>query len=196
MLAPFMSHLTTSIRALLRTSFPAAFDGFMGNLAVVDCFVVKYSCGVLAAGAASAAGAVAAEHQVGHKRPRADSTTANAHDAAAVGPQKQTSTSQTYLPVHADQSSHSLIVPLNAPDEYSGGGTSFIDSRVTLRPPQGHVLAFPGHLFHGGEPITSGTRYVQSIAIVIIGGPPSRAALLTPCPSGVSLTAVRSSLLC
>jgi hypothetical protein len=106
-------------------------------------------------------GAVAGEHQVGRKRPRADSMSCRDDPVAVVPPNQTWTSSQTYLPVHADQSSHSLIVPLNAPGEYTGGGTSFIDSRVTLRPPQGHVLAFPGHLYHGGEPITSGTRYVH-----------------------------------
>ena len=32
--------------------------------------------------------------------------------------------------------------------------------KKNFRPPLGHCVAFPGGLWHGGEPITSGVRYI------------------------------------
>jgi hypothetical protein len=45
-----------------------------------------------------------------------------------------TSTKQRYLPLHSDQSTHSLTVALNDRGEYEGGGTYFAALDVALRP--------------------------------------------------------------
>ncbi|EKX34611.1 hypothetical protein GUITHDRAFT_147129 [Guillardia theta CCMP2712] len=59
-----------------------------------------------------------------------------------------------HLPVHRDQSTHSFTIALNARSCYEGGlGTA-------IKPEQGHVLSFEGDMLHGGEPITSGVRYI------------------------------------
>ena len=74
---------------------------------------------------------------------------------------------QRSLPLHQDDSHLSLTIALNADDEFDGGGTGFADvhggsraSPLVVRPRLGHAVAFPGGLWHGGEPITRGRRYV------------------------------------
>jgi hypothetical protein len=56
---------------------------------------------------------------------------------------------------------------LNSLAEYSGGGTYFetIDKAVNID--VGHFLAFPGNLRHGGEPITSGVRYILAVFVFV-----------------------------
>ena len=74
---------------------------------------------------------------------------------------------QRSLPLHQDDSHLSLTIALNSGDEFDGGGTGFADVRggsrvapLVVRPDLGHAVAFPGGLWHGGEPITRGRRYV------------------------------------
>ena len=42
--------------------------------------------------------------------------------------------SQRHLPLHTDESTHSLIIALNRLDEYEGGGTFFAALDAALRP--------------------------------------------------------------
>ena len=109
--------------------------------------------------------------------------------------------SQTYLPLHCDQSSHSFTIALNAAEEYEGGGTYFPSLGAVLRPGMcnqmrhqfvqnkcannllssyvsvtdvGQVLSFPGgSILHGGEPIVRGTRYILAVFAYIAGSPAS-----------------------
>ena len=74
---------------------------------------------------------------------------------------------QRSLPLHQDDSHLSLTIALNGGDGFDGGGTGFADvhggsraSPLVVRPRLGHAVAFPGALWHGGEPITRGRRYV------------------------------------
>jgi hypothetical protein len=70
-----------------------------------------------------------------------------------------TSAGQRYLPLHADQSSHSFVIPLN--DDYEGGGTYFADLASSVRAPAGHLVSFPGgSMLHAGDPVLLGTRYI------------------------------------
>ena len=71
----------------------------------------------------------------------------------------------TYLPIHVDESTHSIVLALN--DGYEGGGTFVVanedDTRddCVIRLETGQVLCFRGDLVrHGGEPVTRGTRYI------------------------------------
>lgn len=64
------------------------------------------------------------------------------------------------LPLHCDQSELSITLPLNGADAYDGGGTFFHDLGEALNAGAGGLVAFPGHLTHGGTPITRGTRFV------------------------------------
>ena len=44
------------------------------------------------------------------------------------------SSSQRHLPLHTDESTHSLIIALNSKERYLGGGTFFADLNSTVRP--------------------------------------------------------------
>lgn len=74
----------------------------------------------------------------------------------------------TYLPIHMDDSIASLLIPIN--DDYTGGGTKFPKQNVTLRPPAGNCILFPGGITHrhGARIVTEGTRYVIATFINII----------------------------
>jgi hypothetical protein len=67
---------------------------------------------------------------------------------------------QASLPVHADQSQFSFTVALNGRGDYDGGGTYLADLGRAVVADQGHALAFPGSLVHGGQAISRGTRYI------------------------------------
>jgi hypothetical protein len=68
------------------------------------------------------------------------------HDAFVV---KYSHMAQRHLPVHADQSTHSLTIALNGSDCFEGGGTFFVHLDKALKPEAGHVLSFNGNLLHG-----------------------------------------------
>ena len=67
---------------------------------------------------------------------------------------------QRFLPLHCDQSEISLTIPLNAADEYAGGGTYFSDLGRALNRDAGGLISFSGRAHHGAHPISSGTRYI------------------------------------
>jgi hypothetical protein len=68
---------------------------------------------------------------------------------------------ERHLPLHAhDDAAFSVSVALNPKTDYAGGGTFFEASRTVVCPDVGHVVAFRGAVRHGGEPLTSGVRYV------------------------------------
>ena len=73
-------------------------------------------------------------------------------------------THQRFLPLHYDQSTHSIVIALNSALDFSGGGTYFDDLNEAISLDEGHMLSFCGNkLLHGGEPITSGTRYIMTM---------------------------------
>jgi predicted 2-oxoglutarate/Fe(II)-dependent dioxygenase YbiX len=79
------------------------------------------------------------------------------HDAFVV---RYDAAAQRSLPVHSDQSMFSLTLALNGRAEYEGGGTYFAETQAVISPDVGHLVAFPGDARHGGEPITTGVRYI------------------------------------
>lgn len=79
------------------------------------------------------------------------------HDAFVV---KYDAKAQKGLPMHSDQSHYSLTIALNSLADYEGGGTFFEALGETIRPDQGQVASFPGHLSHQGSTITRGLRYI------------------------------------
>jgi len=79
------------------------------------------------------------------------------HDAFVV---RYSAAAQRHLPVHRDQSMFSLTIALNSRAEFEGGGTYFADARTVVCPDVGGVVCFSGETRHGGEPITSGVRYI------------------------------------
>ena len=83
------------------------------------------------------------------------------HDAFVV---KYDEFAQRCLPEHTDQSSHSLIIPLN--EDFDGGGTYFSTLGASLRAPKGHVVSFSGgSIAHSGEAVTRGTRYIIAVFV-------------------------------
>lgn len=62
----------------------------------------------------------------------------------------------------SDESTHSFVLALN--DDYEQGGTYFMDHNATIRTPLGCALSFCGdQLQHGGQAVTSGTRYILAV---------------------------------
>lgn len=100
----------------------------------------------------------------------------------------EVTTAQRYLPVHTDQvrtynkwhlmiirsywrfhlqSEYSFTIALNSIDEYEGGGTYFVDLGQAVNVDRGHCITFPGGLRHGGDPITSGVRYIIAVFLFV-----------------------------
>jgi hypothetical protein len=81
------------------------------------------------------------------------------HDAFVV---RYTSGAQSnHLPIHTDESTHSLVIALN--DAFRGGGTYFHDSDKVVDLWQGEMLSFRGDsLLHGGESLRDGTRLIMA----------------------------------
>lgn len=68
---------------------------------------------------------------------------------------------QRHLPVHTDQSTHSLTLALNGGSDFTGGGTYFCDLGHSLSVASGQALLFEGGLLrHGGDPVLQGVRYI------------------------------------
>jgi hypothetical protein len=65
---------------------------------------------------------------------------------------------QKSLDPHKDGSEMSFIIALN--DEYTGGGTNFIKTDITIKLNIGECLLFSGKERHQGLPITSGNRFI------------------------------------
>lgn len=67
---------------------------------------------------------------------------------------------QRYLPIHKDQSQYSLTLPLNSNEDYSGGGTYFVETDQVINCAAGGMVSFPGKLLHAGHPVSKGIRYI------------------------------------
>lgn len=74
---------------------------------------------------------------------------------------------RTHLPLHQDESTHSLTIALNQNTEFDGGGTFFQMLDCSIRPSAGSVLGFSGSLVHGGDPILKGTRYIIAVFLML-----------------------------
>jgi hypothetical protein len=73
---------------------------------------------------------------------------------------------------HRDGYALTIVVPLNDPVEFLGGGTSFFagkdigdedrtrENTVTISPPRGTAICFDGDMLHSGAPVIQGVRYV------------------------------------
>eukprot|EP00562_Extubocellulus_spinifer_P008198 CAMPEP_0178504300 /NCGR_PEP_ID=MMETSP0696-20121128/18515_1 /TAXON_ID=265572 /ORGANISM="Extubocellulus spinifer, Strain CCMP396" /LENGTH=834 /DNA_ID=CAMNT_0020133517 /DNA_START=53 /DNA_END=2557 /DNA_ORIENTATION=+ len=68
---------------------------------------------------------------------------------------------QRHLPIHTDDSTHSITIALNDVTAYDGGGTYVVSLGRAFRPSLGGVMTFRGdQLQHGADPVVRGTRYV------------------------------------
>ena len=83
------------------------------------------------------------------------------------------------LEVHQDTTDFTFTIALNPRAEYSGGGTIFPALRepgaraaepftnTVVSPDVGCVASFPGRLYHGGNEITSGVRWIIPLFIYL-----------------------------
>ena len=90
------------------------------------------------------------------------------HDAFLVryqGSDPSTTTSSStgnFLPLHYDESTHSMVLALN--DNFEGGGTYVFNLDKTVTPRQGSLVSFAGNrLLHGGNVVTKGVRYILAV---------------------------------
>lgn len=96
------------------------------TVAIHDAFVVKYDTGV----------------PVGPATRLGDDNSARADTEATTPTGTAAAPSQTYLPLHCDQSSHSFTIALNGVGEYEGGGTYFPSLGAVMRPGR-HSFSIP-----------------------------------------------------
>jgi tetratricopeptide (TPR) repeat protein len=82
------------------------------------------------------------------------------HDAFLV---RYTATeSSNFLPLHYDESTHSMILALN--DDFEGGGTYIYDLDQTITPNEGSLVTFAGSkVLHGGNVVIQGVRYILAV---------------------------------
>lgn len=77
---------------------------------------------------------------------------------------------QSHLEIHQDTTKGAkitLILSLDAPDSYTGGGTTFypdgakkVASKYTVKPRRGGGVAFKGNVWHQGAPVLMGRRHI------------------------------------
>ena len=83
------------------------------------------------------------------------------HDAFVV--QYKAVGEHNHLPLHYDESTHSLVLALND-DGFEGGGTYFCCQETIVNPKQGTLVSFRGdRLRHGGNIVTKGVRYILTV---------------------------------
>eukprot|EP00540_Astrosyne_radiata_P011213 CAMPEP_0116837578 /NCGR_PEP_ID=MMETSP0418-20121206/8727_1 /TAXON_ID=1158023 /ORGANISM="Astrosyne radiata, Strain 13vi08-1A" /LENGTH=228 /DNA_ID=CAMNT_0004467469 /DNA_START=63 /DNA_END=749 /DNA_ORIENTATION=- len=94
------------------------------------------------------------------------------HDAFVV--KYQATSKHRYLPVHVDESTHSIVLALN--HGFQGGGTYFVDWDTTLVPSKpGTLVSFRGDtLRHGGNVVTEGVRYILAVFLYKVDAPTFR----------------------
>ncbi len=82
------------------------------------------------------------------------------HDAFLV--RYEASSSSCFLPLHFDESTHSVVLALN--DDFDGGGSYVYDLDQSIAPKTGGMVSFLGNqCLHGGNPVTRGERYILAI---------------------------------
>ncbi len=68
--------------------------------------------------------------------------------------------SKSELPDHIDAGDLSFMIALSKREDYEGGGTFFRVTNDTIHLSQGSMIVFDAKLFHRGEKITRGLRYL------------------------------------
>jgi hypothetical protein len=82
-------------------------------------------------------------------------------DVFVVKYQTQGDNVKSELTEHTDAGDFSFMIALSDNEtDYSGGGTYFRTTDSVLQLSQGSLVTFDASLFHRGEKITSGTRYL------------------------------------
>merc|ERR1711920_1069978 len=74
---------------------------------------------------------------------------------------------QRHLPLHLDQSTHSVTLALNGGDDFEGGGTYFPALGRAFLVPAGHAFSFEGGTTpHQGDPVLRGVRYIVAALLL------------------------------
>lgn len=83
------------------------------------------------------------------------------HDAFLV--RYSAAAKSRFLPLHYDESTHSMVLALN--DNFEGGGTYFYNVDKTIAPSAtGSLVTFRGNqMLHGGNVVTKGVRYILAV---------------------------------
>jgi hypothetical protein len=88
------------------------------------------------------------------------------HDAFLV--RYEATSSSHFLPLHYDESTHSLILALS--EDFEGGGTYFYSLDQTMTPKTGSLVSFRGNkLLHGGNVVTQGVRFILAVFLYLDG---------------------------
>jgi hypothetical protein len=157
----------------LKAQFSNGFDGTNDSIFINDAFIVKYSHDFSKVNIDSQSQSLSHNNDIKNNLVWGDQSF-KLNSNGSYQP-------QWFLPLHTDQSTHSVIIALNEPPEFTGGGTYFSgledtsdesnlvnisNSVVSLQ--TGQMLSFQGcKLLHGGEPITSGTRYIMTFFLFL-----------------------------
>jgi hypothetical protein len=160
----FSSGFYDRLRSTLHKQFPDAFDGCPESMYINDAFIVRYSA---------------------RSQEKIDPLYSEKilWDGNLINVSATTEDRQCFLPIHTDQSTHSVVISLNSDDEYTGGGTYFagLSSPVeedyatacsikygVVLPARGNMVSFEGcRLKHAGEPISSGKRYIVALFLFL-----------------------------
>lgn len=68
---------------------------------------------------------------------------------------------QSSLSAHVDGTPWSFVVALNDASNFTGGGTHFLNTKITCRPSKaGTAVLFSGKNLHEGVTVTTGVRYI------------------------------------
>ena len=153
----FQSSLQSKLRKLLHDQFLEEFDGDINSIYINDLFIVKYDATFDDENSNNCTSVRERDTDTWHwssKKIEIDDMCIKSH--------------RRFLPLHYDQSTHSIVIALNSSSEFSGGGTYFSDLREVVSLDEGCMLSFCGNkLLHGGEPITSGVRYIMTMFIFL-----------------------------
>lgn len=159
----FRSGFYDRLRCTLQLQFPDAFDGCPESMYINDAFIVRYSA---------------------KKQEKIDPIYSEKilWDENLINVSATAEDCQCFLPIHTDQSTHSVVISLNS-GEYTGGGTYFagLSSAVegnyasacnikcgVVLPTCGNMVSFEGcRLKHAGEPISSGKRYIIALFLFL-----------------------------
>ena len=129
---PFLDWFNTLMKNKLGPMVRDQFLRGQGRVVVHDAFIVKYQHIPTLLPAEVPPPTLSTETGTSHSR-----STGTSHSRSLSKCLKESVTSsQRHLPLHTDESTHSLIIALNRLDEYEGGGTYFAALDAALRPGQ------------------------------------------------------------
>jgi len=79
-------------------------------------------------------------------------------------------TESNHVIMHADGSLFTFNVALTNPKLFGGGGTGMMALNDTIWPRRGEAITYYGNMYHSGEPVSSGRRYIWQAFCRLEGG--------------------------